>query len=183
MLLLGCSSGAPADDASPGDDAVADVADVAGPVPEPETFDFDLISSCDEAEGVMAPYIQGLTQMEGNVVDEYGASCTWTMPEGNTDWANTREVSLGIVSVSEGDLVPDIAALEALDGFEGISNEWLTAKQGVAYTASMSTGVVGGIVTTVWTPEYEVTVGGGHWEGTASLDGAAGLEVAQGLLG
>lgn len=180
MLLLGCSSGDPIDDASQDD---AGVVDIVGPEPEPETFDFDLISSCDDVEGVMAPYIEGLTQMVGNVVDEYGASCTWTMPEGNTDWENTREVSLEIVSVDEADPVPDIAALEELDGIEGIGNEWLTAKKGVAYTAGMSTGVVGAIVTTVWTPEYQISVGGGHWEGTASLDGAAGLEVAKGILG
>lgn len=131
----------------------------------------------------MAPYIDGLVQMEGNVVDEWGVSCTWTMAEDNTDWANAREVSLGIIPVETGDIKPDVEGIaEFLPGTVEIASDWVASKGGVAYESRLGTDTIGAISSVVWTPDYEVSVGGGAWEGFQSLDGNASVEVAQQLL-
>ena len=131
----------------------------------------------------MAPYIEGLVQMENNSVNEYGAACTWTMPEGNTDWTNAREVSLGIKPVHDGEPKPDVEALQQfLPGTTEIANDWVASRDGVAYETRLGTDTIGAIGSVVWTPEYEVTVGGGAWEGFQSLDGEAAVQVAQQLL-
>lgn len=131
----------------------------------------------------MAPYIDGLVEMEGNSVDEWGVSCTWTMAEGETDWANAREVDLAIVPSEFGNEKPDPAALEGMGDTTLLEDAWVDGLGGIAYSFEMSTGVVAGIATTVWTPEYEVTVSGGRWENQPALDGTAALDVAKRVFG
>ncbi|MGL3149327.1 hypothetical protein ACSS7Z_03090 [Microbacterium sp. A82] len=184
VMLLGCAasiSPEPVQDTgqtvSPGND----VSDSVPPVPK--TLSIDHISSCDDLESTMAPYIDGLTQMEGNSVNEWGVSCTWTMPEDNTDWANAREVSLGVTPVYDASTRPDIPGLQQVfPETAEITDKWIAELGGVAYVVEMGTGTVAALQSVVWTPDFEVAVGGGRWEGMPALDGNAALEVARAVL-
>lgn len=183
-LLLGCSSGTPADSSLQNESpATSEMPDPQEQSTTPSGLSIDHIKSCADAEAAMGPYIEGLVQMEGNIVDEWGVSCTWTMAEGETDWANAREVSLGIVPLEGGEAKPDVEGLqEFLPGTTEISSDWVAAQGGVAFESRIGTDTIGAITSTVWTPEFELSIGGGAWEGFQTLDGNAAVQVAQQLL-
>lgn len=184
-FLAGCGAdeatvSAQSDDvntALPGEDIQSPAAPDAG-------LSISHIGSCADVEPVMAPFITGLVEMEGNSVNEFGVSCTWTMAEGNTDWSNAREISLGITPVYAGDPKPSVAELQqVLPGTTEVTSDWISSHDGVAYETRMGSDVIGAIVSTVWTPSFQVSVSGGAWEGHQTLDGNAAAQIAQQIFG
>ncbi|OII40170.1 hypothetical protein BIU99_05880 [Plantibacter sp. MMLR14_011] len=135
---------------------------------------------CAAVEAAVAPYIEGLVAREDNGADEYGTLCGWEAPEGTIDAADIRSVEV-VVSPepSEALSVDELAAA----GLTPIPDATIEAAGGIAYSATVETGVAAVIVTTVVLPDTEVSVTGGQWAGHPSLDGPAAVAVVKALMG
>lgn len=184
LLLTGCAAAEPTpDDAAPDDTAAVDQNNPDDTGDTPSNGDaIAHITSCAAVASAVQPYIQGLVEQDGNVVDEWGVSCGWTTAEGETDWANVREVGVGISP--EPTDKPDAVALAELDpNITPLDDAWVAAEGGVAFTMSMGTAVAGATATTIWLPYAEVKISGGTWGDFPALDGAAAVQVAKQLLG
>lgn len=190
LLLTGCTAAPATTDVGASDaaadttddTATADAAGSDGPGGNDGGGALARIANCDVVEAAVAPYIQSLVPMEGNVVDEWGVSCRWEMAEGETDWDNNRSVGVGIAA--EPTEKPDVALLaDASDSLTALDDAWVAQQGGVAYTLTMETSVAAAIVTTVWLPYAEVTVSGGKWGDHPPLDGPAAVQVVSSLLG
>lgn len=143
----------------------------------------DRVSSCDQVESVVAPYVSALVLSERSTVDEWGVSCDWEMAEGETDMANNRSVSVAIVDNEEGDEAPDTSLVAKQEGYAAVDDPWVADQGGVAYSYSLGTAVAGVIVTTIWLPHAEINITGGTWGDYPALDGPAAVGVAKKLLG
>lgn len=186
LLLLGCGAAAPEEippaSGAENADGTTDANEPEAPTDAGAALSIDGIGSCDDLEAHVTEYIEGLVPAQGNTVDEWGVNCMWTMADDETDWANAREVSVSIVPLEEGMPAPDLSMFATMEGAEILEDPWLGENDGIAYSLRISTGTVGATSTFVWTPSFEVTVGGGNWEGYPSLDGTAALELAKRVL-
>lgn len=183
LLLAGCAPADQAQDHPSDPEAPSAATDDTLPAPDFEaSVALAAITSCDQVEGLVAPYIGGLVPLESNVVDEWGVMCDWGMAEDETDFANNRSVSVHLAPVEKGTEKPDPTALSGMDGFAVIEDAWVAERGGVASTYSQSVAVAGATVTTVWFPSVEASVSGGTWADMPSLDGPAALEVIKRLL-
>lgn len=138
------------------------------------------ITSCDQVAAAVEPYIQNLTLHQDSIVDEWGVYCNWEAPEGNTDFANIRNVEV----LLEPDPLdkPDLDALSEFIELQPIENGWVSGQGGVAYSVGTETAVAAVINTTVWLPDVEASITGGRWGDYPALDGPAAVEVVEALL-
>ena len=187
LLLTGCAAAAsaPADTAPNGTDnaVISDQNDPDATRDTPANGDaIAHITSCDTVATAVQPYIQELVEQQGNIVDEWGVTCGWTTAENETDWANVREVAVGINP--DPNQKPDPAALAGSDSnITPVDDAWVANEGGVAYTMSTGPAVAGVTVTTIWLPYAEVMVTGGTWGDYPALAGHAAVSVAKQLLG
>ena len=145
-------------------------------------FSADRVTSCDQVEELVAPYIEGLVAQPANMVDEWGTTCGWETKEGELNPENIRMVQVVIVPVEAGTELPDTSFIANVDGGEVIEDPWVEQNGGVAYSLTLGTAVAGAISTVVWLPGVEVTVAGGSWSNIPALDGQAAVKLAQDLL-
>ena len=177
LALSACASGESDDTAS------ASSGDAEAKTSAKKQDASDRVGSCDQVAGVVGPYIEALVLTEGSTVDEWGVSCTWEPAEDETDLANNRSVSVGIVDNEEGATAPDTTLLAKQKGFSDVTDAWVEQEGGTAYSLTLEIAVAAATVTTVWLPDHEVTVTGGTWADHPSLDGPAAVEVARRLVG
>lgn len=137
-------------------------------------------SSCAEVAPLVAQYIEGLQEAESNSVGEYGVNCEWATPDDATDLRQVRSVEV-LVGPGPGE-VPAARDLESV-GLVVLPDAGVEEAGGVAYTMDTMTSIIGVIVTTVTTPDVEVTIGGGQWDDVPALDGPAAVSVAKQLIG
>lgn len=179
LLLTGCAGAAPQ---SPPDAFDEDGLPVPAEEATIEGSPLEAITSCDQVEAAVAPYIDGLVPDPGNTVDEWGVSCTWEMAEDETDFANNRSVKVGIGAVAEGTPKPDASGIADMEGGSVLEDAWVSERDGVAFSLTMGTAVAGVTVTTVWLPGAEAMITGGTWGDLPALDGPAAIEVVKTLL-
>lgn len=180
LLLAGCAAdpapNPPSEniDPAPAEEPKSDAPAASSPLAS--------ITSCDQVESVVAPYIEGLVPLADNVVDEWGVSCGWDMAENETDVANARTVTVSIVPVEEGTPAPDNAGVAAMEGGAIVEDAWVAAHDGVAATYSVAVAVAGAVVTEIWFPRFEISISGGVFDNYPSLDAPASLEIAKRLF-
>lgn len=182
LVLSGCSAAAP----TAPDDAVTDPNASDTTTDDTATgggvFSIDHITSCDQVEAVVAPYIEGLAPMASNGVDEWSVYCGWETAEGETDWANVRSVDITLTPLGTDESAPDTSWVETMDGAEVLTDAWLDTHGGVATSVTIGTAVTGVASTTVWVPGVEVMISGGTWADYPDLDGPASIEIAKALV-
>ena len=175
--LLGCS--APADQ----HDTPAPAEDTSKAPAEQTSADGDFsfahIKSCDDVEPFVATWVEGLNPYDWNSVSETDIHCGWDTPPEDVTPDNARSVEVRFAAISER---PDYSPLEGMAGFERVSDEWVTANNGDAFTMTVDIGISAVIGTTIWVPGVEVAVSGGRWANLPELDGPAGLEIAKQIL-
>ncbi len=142
-------------------------------------FSFAHIKSCDDVEPFVATWVEGLNPYDWNSVSETDIHCGWDTPPEDVTPDNARSVEVRFAAISER---PDYSPLEGMAGFERVSDEWVTANNGDAFTMTVDIGISAVIGTTIWVPGVEVTVSGGRWANLPELDGPAGLEIAKQIL-
>ena len=177
FMLTGCS-GAP----SPAEQADAPAAqEPAAPQPVPgDDFSFAHITSCDQLEPMLNTWVDGLVPYETNTAEPATVHCGWSSPPDEVDLDSVRSVEVTLNETSER---PDYSMLESMDGFERISDPWVTEHDGEAFSLTVDIGLSAVIGTTIWVPGVEVSVAGGRWADLPELDGAAGAKVAKQILG
>lgn len=187
LLLVGCASQAPVVDsetqqsanAEPGSDMGSDTSDATA---SEDQFSIDHITSCDQVETVVAPYIAGLVAQEGNVVDEWGVSCSWDMAEGETNVENGRSVQVGMAPVEPGTPKPDPSMALEMDGASLVEDSWLSEHGGIGYSLQTAIAVAGASTTTIWVPGVEANITASAVGDLPAIDGPAGLQIVQSLL-
>lgn len=179
LLLTGCVAAEPETPADPVDDsgAVATPDDAVSGASALAS-----ITSCDQVADAVAPYIEGLVPSESNVVDEWGVSCSWETAEDETDLANNRSVEVGIVATEANAEKPDASGVAAMEGGALIEDDWVSERDGIAFSLTLGTAVAAAISTTVWVPGAEARITGGQWADFPALDGPAAVQVMKTLL-
>lgn len=183
LLIAGCSGNPTVtDDTEPRDQASETVTDEAVNDTPTDGASIAHITSCDQVEAVVSPYIEGLVPADDNGVDEWGVHCLWETAEGETDLANIRVVSVSLTPVEPGSEKPDTSMIENAEGGSVVEAEWITQHDGIAFSLDLGSAVAGATTTTVWVPTVEAIIGGGSWANMPALDGPAAAEVVRQLL-
>lgn len=138
------------------------------------------ITSCDDIKPFVETWTEGFEPYEWNNVSEDVIQCGWNTPPEEVTPDNARSVEVNLTRLGER---PDYSPLAGMSGYEAISDDWVAANDGQAYTMTVDIGLSAVIATTVWVPGVEVTVSGGRWANLPELDGAAALGVAKQILG
>jgi len=157
------------------------------PLPDDErTYDaaaaLDAISSCEEVGDAVEPYITDLVLSPMSSVDENGVVCKWRSGPEARDLETKRSVDVLLVVAGDVD-APDASEMANLDGITVIEDDWLAARDGIAYAFILGNEDGGVITTTVWVPGVVATISGSQWSDLPSLDGRAAVDVVEHLLG
>ncbi|TCN57932.1 hypothetical protein EV641_10125 [Rhodococcus sp. SMB37] len=183
LTLGACSSDD--DTSASGSDSASETADATfsdGDV-SVETLDADLLakfSSCDDVAPAVEQYIEGLDADPNNGSSDYGVYCTWSTPASAASLDDIRTVEV-MIETGNG-AVSDTSVLGTA-GLEVLSDSAVESKGGVAYTMNMGTDAAGITVTTVEFPDVRVSITGGQWADSPSLDGPAAVAAATEILG
>lgn len=138
----------------------------------------DRVTRCEIVAPYIAEYTEDLVLDDYETdADEYGLACHWEPPEDNADFDNLRSVEI-IFGPGDGAPLDD----ESLAMVEQIEDADLERVGGIAYTLTGETSVGAAIVTSVETPDVEVSITGGEWGDYPSLDSAAAVDVAKQIL-
>lgn len=177
LLLSSCaSSPAPSETDSSAQSSEQPSTDTQG---SHEGFSFSHITSCDDIEPFVGTWIDGLEQYEWNTASDTEVVCGWSNPPETVTPETARSVEVKLSQISER---PDFSPLESMQGFEWVSDEWVTKNDGEAFTMTVDIDISAVIGTTIWVPGVEVTVSGGRWANLPELDGAASLKIAKEIL-
>ncbi|MHA3683648.1 hypothetical protein ACXR2W_05280 [Leucobacter sp. HY1908] len=187
LLLAGCASQAPAKapapepDTNPSASAETDAKPTES-TPSEGQFSIEHITSCDQIEAVVAPFIEGLVPLDDNVVDEWGVSCGWDMAEDETNVANGRSVSVGMATVEQGTPKPDPSMVLEMEGASLVEDPWLADNGGIGYSLQTAVAIAGASTTTIWVPGVETSITASAVGDMSTIDGPAGLKIVQALL-
>ena len=177
MLLVGCS--APAES----DSAVTEVegAEVVT-APAGGEFSVDQVTSCDQVEAAVAPYIEGLVAADTNGVNEWGVECGWTTANPDENLAEMRSVQVSLTA-SQSVMDDEAKALMLEMGMEEVTDAWVTENGGNVMVMRMGEGGPLDIISTsVALPGVEAAITGGEWSNVPSLDGPAAAGVVKALF-
>lgn len=177
LFLAGCAGEPAPDTTTP--EVAADDSTQQEPAAKPGEWSFAHVTSCDQLESFVEPWLGGLELSEISEVAKERVHCSWAPPEGEVDPSNPRSVEIELVSMPER---PDYSALSQMKGYAELSDAWVDENDGEAFTLTIDIGLAASIGTTIWANGVEATVSGAVGEGLPPIDGPTGIEIVKEML-